>query len=153
VENVDSPQDRRAHAKAVRLIFRYEGDSIELISQERVEMVVPPSDAIGSTQGRAGFWLDLQNNAGETMFRRVMPHAVVHRDAEVFSDDPRQTITRVPVEKPGGTVVALVPDLPQGEQVALFRSSPAPDRPQALTLASGAAAAQPQEIARFTLQK
>jgi len=42
----------------------------------------------------------------------------------VFSDDPAQTITRVPVAKPRGQFTLLVPDLPNAHSLHVFGPPP-----------------------------
>ncbi|HEU4872726.1 MAG TPA: hypothetical protein VFT44_06480, partial [Pyrinomonadaceae bacterium] len=42
--------------KAMRLTFSYIGDDVKLLSQERTEMTVPPSDAVKGYTKHKGFW-------------------------------------------------------------------------------------------------
>jgi hypothetical protein len=140
---------RGSHPRAVRLIFRYDGDKLELVSQEKVEMLVPPSDAVApAAQARTGFWIDLHDAQNRTLFRRVMhPPA---RDVEVFSNEPGQTLARKPTPQAKGVFVAVVPDLAEGHAVSLSRGEARP-APGAARAREGGAAVR--EVARFILNK
>jgi hypothetical protein len=43
---------------------------------------------------------------------------------EVFSNDPEETIVRVPTERPSGTFVVVVPDLDDADHLSLTSSGP-----------------------------
>jgi hypothetical protein len=134
------------HKKAVRLVFSYDGDAVSLISQEPVEMVVPPSDPVQGFAGQKGFWAEVKDQQDETLYRRVM-HNPMRPDVEVFSDDPQQTVAREPVADKKGVFVVLVPDADEGHEVTLSSSSGAGH-------GFAANAQQPaSEIARFKLNK
>jgi len=84
------------------------------------------------------------------LYRRVM-HNPTSNDAEVFSDDPEQNISRAPAPKRKGVFVVVVPDTDKGDAVTLSRSSPEVKGP-----ARGihALASKPAtEILRFKLKK
>jgi hypothetical protein len=57
---------------ALRLTFTYDGDSVQLAAGRAVQMIVPPSDPVDGYQGEAGFWAELRDPAGATIFRRVL---------------------------------------------------------------------------------
>lgn len=143
--------------KAVRLTFSYEGDQVKLISQRPVEMKAPASDPVKGYGRHKGFWAELKNKEDRTLYRQVM-HNPTRNDAEVFSDDPEEGISREPAPKRKGVFVVVVPDSDQGQEVILCRSSgPAAGKKGALrgpessirSLAAGPA----EEIARFKLKK
>jgi hypothetical protein len=136
--------------KAMRLTFSYDGDDVKLVSQQPVEMMVPPSDPVKGFGEHKGFWAELKNEQDKTLYRRVM-HNPTRNDAEVFSDDPEQSISREPAPKRKGVFVVVVPDTGKGEAVTLSRSSPEVKGP-----ARGirALASKPAtEILRFKLKK
>jgi hypothetical protein len=108
--------------KAVRLTFSYDGDKIKLVSQQTVEMMVPPSDPIKGFSKQKGFWAEVKNEQNKTLFRRVM-HNPTRNDAEVFSGGPDQNISRAPAPKRKGVFVVVVPDTEKGNEVTLSRSS------------------------------
>jgi hypothetical protein len=136
--------------KAMRLTFSYDGDDVKLVSQQPVEMIVPPSDPVKGFAKHKGFWAELKGDQDKTLYRRVM-HNPTRNDAEVFSDDPEQSISREPTPKRKGVFVVVVPDTEQAEAVTLSRSSP-----EVKGAARGirALAGKPAtEILRFRLKK
>jgi hypothetical protein len=139
----------KKHKKAVRLTFSYDGDNVQLISQQPVEMTVPPSDPIEGYEKHKGFWAELKDQKDTTLYRRVM-HNPTRNDAEVFSDDPNQGISRQPAPGRKGVFVVVVPDTDEGHAVTLSSSAP----PEGLAAGVRALANQPaSEIARFQLKK
>jgi hypothetical protein len=139
----DLPTATKAQ-KAVRLIFSYDGNHVQLISQQPVEMTLPPSDLVSDQEGQQGFWAELKDEKDQTLFRRVM-HNPMSGDIEVFSNDPKQTISRHTIPSPKGVFVVVVPDTAETHAVTL--SSSTRSGPSAL-------ATQPsREIARFELKK
>jgi hypothetical protein len=136
--------------KAMRLTFSYDGDKVKLVSQQPVEMIVPPSDPVKGFANQKGFWAELKGEQDKTLYRSVM-HNPTRNDAEVFSDEPEQSISREPAPRRKGVFVLVVPDTDKGREVTLSRSSPEVRGP-----ARGirALAAKPAtEIARFKLKK
>ena len=136
--------------KAMRLTFSYDGDDVKLISQQRAEMMVPPSDPLKGYGKHKGFWAELKNERDKTLYRHVM-HNPTRNDAEVFPETPGQSISREPAPKRKGVFVVVVPDVEKGEEVTLSRSSPEAEGPASglLSLASKPAT----EIMRFKLKK
>jgi hypothetical protein len=143
--------------KAVRLTFSYQGDQVKLVSQQPVEMTVPPSDPLRGYEEHKGFWAEVKNARDKTLFRRVL-HNPTRNDAEVFSDDTEQSISREPAPKRTGVFVVVVPDTEKGHEVTLSRSSGAPDiepegGPRGMTAMRSLATGPATEIARFKLKK
>ena len=139
-----------ASTKAMRLTFSYEGDKVKLVSQQPVEMLVPPSDPVTGFAKHKGFWAELKNARDKTLYRHVM-HNPTRNDAEVFTDDPDHSISREPAPKRKGVFVVVVPDTEKANSVTLSRSSPETRGP-----ARGirALASKPAtEIGRFKLKK
>lgn len=111
-------------AKAVRLTFAYDGSAVKLVSQERVEMTVPPSDPLKGVGKQKGFWAELRNKQDKTLYRQVI-HNPTRNDAEVFPDpdeNPEQSISREAAPKRKGVFVVLVPDTNEGDSVTMCRS-------------------------------
>ncbi|MGI8837918.1 MAG: hypothetical protein ACR2H4_14960 [Pyrinomonadaceae bacterium] len=143
--------------RAVRLTFSYQGDQVKLISQQPVEMTVPPSDPVKGYEQQKGFWAEVKSDQDKTLFRRVL-HNPTRNDAEVFTDDPEQSIARAPAPKRKGVFTVVVPKTDKGQDVTLSRSAGQPDvepegalrgRMALRSLATGPAT----EIARFKLKK
>ena len=111
---MESPQ------RAVRLVVEYDGDTLRVISRQEVAMATPPSDPVRGFEEETGFWLELRDSKGQTLYRRVM-HNPVASDVEAF--DPEKGITRHTVERKRGVFTVLVPALPEAQTVA-FSSPP-----------------------------
>ena len=136
--------------KAMRLTFSYDGNDVKLLSQQRTEMIVPPSDAVKSYGTHKGFWAELRSGSDKTLYRTVM-HNPTKNDAEVFPESPSGVISREPAPKRRGVFVVLVPDTDKGEEVILCRSAPATKGP---TKGIRALASKPaEEILRLKLKK
>jgi hypothetical protein len=136
--------------KAMRLTFSYDGDEVKLISQQRTEMTVPPSDPLKGYGKHKGFWAELKNERDKTLYRHVM-HNPTRNDAEVFPETPGQSISREPTPKRKGVFVVVVPDTEKGAEVTLSRSSPEAEGPASGLLALASKPAT--EIMRFKLKK
>jgi hypothetical protein len=141
----------------MRLTFSYQGDQVKLISQEPVEMTLPPSDSLRGYEAHKGFWAELKSDQDKTLFRRVL-HNPTRNDAEVFSDDPEQSISRAPAPKRKGVFVVLVPHSEKGREVTLSRSGGRPDieaagAPRGMSALRSLATGPATEIARFKLKK
>lgn len=106
-------------ARSVRLISSYDGDDVRLESRQPVEMLAPPNDPVEGYESQTGFWTEVRDAQGSVLHRRIM-HDPVRRDAEVFSPDPERSIARVPIERPHGAFVVLVPLVPGADHVALM---------------------------------
>jgi hypothetical protein len=144
-------------ATAMRLTFSYQGDQVKLVSQQPVEMTLPPSDPVKGYEQQKGFWAELKSDQDKTLFRRVL-HNPTRNDAEVFSDDPEQSITRAPAPKRKGVFVVVVPHTEKGREVTLSRSSGNPDieaagAPRGMAAMRSLASEPAREIARFKLKK
>jgi hypothetical protein len=124
------------------MIFAFDGDQVRLVSQQSVEMVLPPSDPVPAAEGQKGFWYELRDVQDRPLYRQVIHHPM-REDVEVFSDDPKQTVARHPVPSRKGVFVVLVPDTEEGHTVTLSSS------PRNVRLAHQAA----KEIGRFRLNK
>ena len=136
--------------KAMRLTFSYNGDDVKLVSQQRIEMIVPSSDAVKGYGKHKGFWAELRSGSDKTLYRTVM-HNPTSNDAEVFPESPAEGISRQPAPKRKGVFVVVVPDTEKGEEIVLNRSAPATTGP---TKGIRALAAKPaEEILRFKLKK
>ena len=143
--------------KAVRLTFSYQGDQVKLISQQPVEMTVPPSDPVKGYEQQKGFWAEVKSDQDKTLFRRVL-HNPTRNDAEVFTDDPEQSISRAPAPKRKGVFTVVVPKTDQGQDVTLSRSAGQPDvepegAPKGKMALRSLATGPATEIARFKLKK
>ena len=137
--------------RAVRLTIAYNGDQMELVSQQSVAMQAPPSDPIEDVAARAGFMFDLKDEQDQTLYRRIM-HDPIQRDVEVFSPDPRQTVQRAPVAEPQGVFSVVLPEMEAAQAVSLI-GPPPPSAEREFGIAGTEAIQEPaREIARFELK-
>ena len=124
-----------------RLTFGYEGSDIRLISDQLVTMVAPPSHSLEDAGRKAGFSLIVRDGKNRALYHRsgVSP---IRYDAEVFGDTPSQPISRVPVRRPRGTFVMLVPHVQGSVRVELTDAG-----------AEEAGVAAPHTLASFPLSR
>lgn len=153
-----------AGPNALRLTFSYKDDVVQLVSTNEVNMVVPQGDAPARAPEQ-GFWAELHDASGRSLFRRVL-HGPIPVDTEVFTDAPHGNIARVPGAPSEGMFSIVVPNHPNAAAVVLFSSeheaAPRPAQPpqglahhlpfHALRVVSGRHDAA-REIARFDLKK
>jgi len=136
--------------KAMRLTFSYDGNNVKLLSKQRIDMIVPASDAVKGYGTHKGFWAELRSGGDKTLYRTVM-HNPTKNDAEVFPGTPNESISREPAPKRKGVFVVVVPDTDEGEQVILCRSKPATKGPTKGIYALASTSAE--EILRLQLKK
>jgi hypothetical protein len=107
-----------ASPAALRLTFPYEGDSVRLAAGRVVAMKAPLSDPVDGYQGQAGFWVEVRDRAGTTIYRWIMhdPMPVYH---EVHAQ-PGSPSTHTPVRSSSGVFEVVVPVSPPGSVVVLF---------------------------------
>jgi hypothetical protein len=125
-----------------RMTFEYDGDQIRLADEQHVQMIVPPSQPLEQTQPVAGFSVLLRDQQERPVYRFTRTSPMQH-DAEVFGEPGADdSITRVGVDRPKGTFVVLVPDVPGAKALELVGHPPQPN----------AFSAEPQYLARFELK-
>ena len=147
------PAESAGAPNAVRLTFSYTDDEVKLISQQAVKMVVPPTDPVKNFKTQKGFWAELKSERDKTLYRQVL-HNPTRNDAEVFSDDPNQSISSEPAPKRKGVFVVVVPKVPTAAEVALSRSpDPRPKAGPGVASVRSLATAPAREIVRFKLKK
>jgi hypothetical protein len=108
--------------KALRLTFSYEGNNIRIISQQKIDKLLPPSGPIDNIdQNQTGFWYELTDSKHNILYRQVM-NFPIKIDTEVFSNDPKESIIRQKITDIRGTFSILVPDVPQANNFDMFSS-------------------------------
>jgi hypothetical protein len=107
-----------AGPRSVRLIFRYDGDQVELLSRQPVDMVPPPSGPLGEFTERLGTWVEVRDGKDTALHRQILSDPV-RTSAEVFSPDPEENLSRVERTRRTGAFTVVVPDLPEADHVAL----------------------------------
>lgn len=125
---------------AVRLTFLYEGTNVQLISQQRVDMLPPPPEPRPIQEGQSGFWYELHDESGAVLYQRRV-HNPIKFETTVYSKDPEVPLKEVPVEDPQGIFELVAPDINEAHTIVLFSSPLEPE------LAGNPAS----ELARFVL--
>jgi hypothetical protein len=113
-----------ADPRSVRLIFQYDGDRIDLVSRQQVDMMTPSSGPLSDFSDRLGTWVEVRDAEGAALHRQVLPDPV-RTSAEVFSPDPDESLRRVERTRRTGAFTVVVPDLPQADHVALVSAGAA----------------------------
>lgn len=142
VESLDVP-DEQPPRRAIRLVFEYEGEDVRLVSQARIEKVLPQTDQSADALVFRGTWSEIRDADGATLDRRVLVDPMP-RDAEVFPEQLGEEISREPLERPSGVFTLLVPDLEGADHVAVLSNSPG-------QAGVRSAAAEPTELVRVDL--
>ena len=125
---------------ATRFRFAYDGGEIRLVSRQRVEMIVPPSDP---PAGRdvSGFWFELRDENGAVLYRKTL-HNPIRLEHEIYEEDT-QSPTRVAARAPSGVFWLVGPALKNARTLVLHSSPLDPGRSRQ---AAG-------ELVRFDLSK
>ena len=105
--------------ESLRLIFSYKNNDIRLLNIQSIDIIPPPSDPLDYPANQPGFWYELKDLQGRTLYRRIIQNPV-NPYREVFSNDPYNSIIRQKVSEPQGTFVLLVPNIPGARSVFLF---------------------------------
>ncbi len=125
-----------------RLTFTYDGTDVRLVSEQRVDMILPPSHPTDLLARQGGFQVILRDDRGVPIYGRVIP-TPFQFDREVFDDDPARSVRRVPEARPRGTFVVLVPALDSARRLEFFGH---PLKPEGHLEA-------PRRLASFELQR
>lgn len=107
---------------AWRVTFEYEGGETRVVAQQRVQMLAPPDDAELLARGTAGYWVEVRDSEGRTLYRQVL-HTPIRDEHEVFSPEPGVSPRHVTAVEPKGVFQVVVPDLPEGHEILLHGRS------------------------------
>jgi hypothetical protein len=117
VSAAEQPSDAPISRRTLRLTFAYEGSRIELVSQMRVVKITPPSLTPYPDKNSSGYWVELQDKRGKSLFHRVLPDAI--RDsAEIYPQN--KPLARAPLREIKGSFEVLLPDLDEAAQVVIM---------------------------------
>jgi hypothetical protein len=128
--------------RTLRLTFSYQGNQVQLISRQSVEMISPPSEPIVGEEEQAGFWYELRDAQDLILYRRAINNPIEFA-VEVRTDDPERPLARQQITDPQGIFVLLMPDLTEARTLVIFSS---PLEPEAAI-----AIAPARELARFNI--
>ncbi len=137
----DMPQrSEKKKPGAIRLTFSYQGESVQLIKERSLDMIVPPSHDLEHQKEASGFWVEVLDNKRNTIYRRVSENPI-KRYAEVRSNDPDRPLSMERIKDPKGIFTILIPEIKEAQDVALFSSAFSPEKKLSPAV----------EIARFEL--
>jgi hypothetical protein len=136
-----------ADPASIRLIFEYDGDRVDLVSRQPVDMVAPSSEPLEDFSDRRGSWVELLDPDGAALHRQVLHHPI-RTSSEVFGPGGQESIRRVERASRKGAFTVVVPDLPQAEQVAVVAETP----PSPSAARGAPAAASGRRVLRFSLR-
>jgi hypothetical protein len=108
-----------ASPPSVRLVIAYQGRELRLLMRQEVNVLAPPSDSLVPHPDQGGFWAELRDPAGRPLHRLLLADPFAE-GVEVFSNEPGRTIRRVPEGERRGSFSLLVPDLLEGDHLALM---------------------------------
>jgi hypothetical protein len=135
-----------ADPRSLRLIFEYDGDRVDLVYSQPVDMVAPSSASLDDFADRLGSWVELRDLEGVALHRQVL-HEPIGASTEVFSPDPEESLRRVERTRQKGAFTVVVPDLLRADQVAVV----ADVAPLPVARAEGAAPPPERRVLRFPL--
>jgi hypothetical protein len=116
-----------ADPRSLRLIFEYDGDRVDLVLRQPVDMVAPSSEPLDDFGDRLGSWIELRDAEGVALHRQVL-HDPLGASTEVFSSDPEESLQQVERTRQKGAFTVVVPDLPRADHVAVVADvAPPPD--------------------------
>ena len=104
--------------QALRLTFSYQGGRTTLLGVEHVAAIVPAPAIAAPEAGQTGYWFEVRDATGTLLYHRAL-HSPIRIDTEAFSQDPRASITRVPLDNATGRFTVLIPDVPEARTFTL----------------------------------
>jgi hypothetical protein len=107
--------------RAIRLTFSYEGNNIKLISKQNMEKVLHPPVQNYIQENRTGSWYELSDDQQHLLHRQIIDNPI-KVDAEVFSDNTTESITRHGLSDIRGAFSIVIPDIPESKNFDLFSS-------------------------------
>jgi hypothetical protein len=140
--------------RAIRLIFSFGPEGVQLVSRQPVAMQVPPSDDVSGPAPMAGLAAELRTAGDDTTFRRYLTEAIP-LDSEVFNPEAEGGMHRAPVAPESGVFTVLVPDDDRAEDLVLLvgpREVPPPIA-AAVEARLEAEPGRPVELGRFRLRE
>jgi hypothetical protein len=128
--------------RGIRLIFSYQDTKVDLISQQDVEMIIPPSKDVNYDRDQSGFWYDLHDKDGKILYHNYVFNPI-QTSVETLSDNKDGSFKRIPIEHPKGVFTLLIPQINEAQKLILYSS---PIEPQHEFKKA-------KEIAHFDLRK
>jgi len=101
--------DHRRQQRALRLIFEQRGDELKLVSTQRLNMVVPPPQALVPKRDAHGSWFELRDREGRPVYRRTIDNP--QQGIEVVADGPGEALRRIDEDTGIRAFFVVVPDI------------------------------------------
>lgn len=101
--------DHRRQQRALRLIFEQRGDELKLVSTQRLNMVVPPPQALVPKRDTRGSWFELRDREGRPVYRRAIDNP--QQGMEVVADGPGDALRRIDNDDGVRAFFVIVPDI------------------------------------------
>lgn len=101
--------DHRRQQRALRLVFELRAGEMKLVSSQRLNMVVPPPQALLPKRDTRGSWLELRDREGRPVYRRTIDNP--HQGVEVVSDGPKDSLRRIDDDQRVRSFFVIVPDI------------------------------------------
>jgi len=101
--------DHRRQQRALRLIFEQRGDELKLVSTQRLNMVVPPPQALVPKRDTHGSWFELRDREGRPVYRRTIDNP--QQGIEVVADGPGEALHRIDEDTGVRAFFVVVPDI------------------------------------------
>lgn len=144
MDSVPASRPPRPSRRSIRLTFRVSGSDVELVSQERLEMITPPQVGDRPEAGvHGGHWVELRDAEDRVLAHRLITPTEL---ASVEVHSPDRQIEHIVGEPEDRIVEVLLPDDDTATSATLMG--------EPLTRPRGRrrAAAASGELARFTLR-
>ena len=113
--------EREGTIGTIRLVLEYKENDVNLISQQQVDMIPPPSDALEYSERETGFWFVVKDKEKRVLYRRIIQNPIKYA-VEVRSDDPDRPLAWETVKEPQGVFVLMLPAFDEAATVSLFSS-------------------------------
>lgn len=101
--------DIKKWKKSLRLDFEYENYNIILVSQTRIEIISPPSDAIDQANDYNGYYVKLTDREKNVFYVQRMQNPF-RTETEAYGDDAASPIIYDRLKNPDLTFSILIPD-------------------------------------------
>ncbi|MBZ5512246.1 MAG: hypothetical protein LAN70_13910 [Acidobacteriia bacterium] len=106
------------YTHSLRVTISLASGTVKVLKAMRVAMraVAPPPSP--PTEDSSGYWFEIRDKNGKLLYYRPLPHGDPE-SIEVFDDQKRGTIRRIPATKPERKIELIVPDFPDAAEFTL----------------------------------
>lgn len=107
----------RRQQRALRLIFEQRGGELKLVSTQRLNMIVPPPQALAPQRATRGSWFELRDRKDRPVYRRTIDNP--QQGIEVVADGPGDALRRIDDDKGARAFFVVVPDITDARKFVL----------------------------------